>query len=99
MAELTGSYPGAHGGPVHWGRPEEIGIPSSELSRPLWGDAVTLRPDDVPVFWACGCTPQTAIMDAKLPLVVTHAPGHMFVCDVTDAELHVDTPLAKSFGR
>jgi len=89
-SRITSRYPGAHGGPVHWGSPEEIGVAPSELGKPEWGDAVTLKPDEVPVFWACGVTPQTAIMKAKLPLVITHAPGHMFICDLMDSELEVD---------
>ena len=88
-AKITGCYPGAHGGPVHWGDPTAIGIGADELSKPHWGDAVTLRDDDVPVFWACGVTPQTAIEGAKLPLVITHAPGHMFIADIQDHELKV----------
>ena len=64
-------------------------IGADELSKPHWGDAVTLRDDDVPVFWACGVTPQTAIEGAKLPLVITHAPGHMFIADIQDHELKV----------
>ena len=74
-------------------------IRASDVGTPDWGDGVTIRPGEVPVFWACGVTPQTAIMSAKLPLAVTHAPGHMFVCDLTDDELFVATAPAESFGR
>ena len=89
VASITECYPGAHGGPVHWGDPTALGI--SITDPPHWGDAVFMSDkDDVPVFWACGITPQTAIMEAKLPLVITHAPGHMFVCDVKDHELYVE---------
>ena len=85
---LTASYPGAHGGPVHWGNPAKLGI--SDLSSPEWGDSVQLREGELPVFWACGVTPQTAIAEAALPcLVVTHAPGRMFVCDILDQDLQV----------
>ncbi|MGD9015856.1 MAG: DUF1445 domain-containing protein, partial [Desulfobacterales bacterium] len=62
----------------------KIGI--GDLSKPDWGDAVTLYPDDVPVFWACGVTPQMAAMVARPPLMITHAPGHMFVGDRADCD-------------
>ena len=88
-AALTAGYPGAHGGPVHWGDPTALGIARDELGAPPWGDAVEVREGEAPVFWACGVTPQTALMAARLPLAVTHAPGHMFICDVTDDELFV----------
>ena len=92
---ITARYPGAHGSPVHWGDPAALGI--SNLAAPDWGDAVALQADgvdgaadEVPVFWACGVTPQTAIIDAKLPCnVVTHSPGRMFVCDIKDQDLRV----------
>ncbi|KAL3926982.1 MAG: hypothetical protein SGPRY_003036, partial [Prymnesium sp.] len=85
--EVTSAYPGSHGGPVHWGDPEEIGISHSQLSQPCWGDCVDIRPGEVPVFWACGVTPQTALAEARLPLAITHAPGHMFICDIMNSEL------------
>jgi len=78
-AEITGRYPLAHGAPVHIGDPAAIGI--ADLNRPDYGDAVTVRPGEVPVFWACGVTPQAAIAIAKPPLAITHAPGRMFVTD------------------
>lgn len=89
VAALTGRYPGAHGGPVHWGDPAALGLSYEQLARPHWGDAPTLRPGEVPVFWACGVTPQCALQGAGLPLAITHAPGHMFVCDLKDSELEV----------
>ncbi len=82
--EVTRDYPSVHGSPVHVGDPDAIGI--RDLSRPEWGDAVTLRPGDVPVFWACGVTPQMAAMVARPPLMITHAPGHMFVGDRRDSD-------------
>ena len=88
-AEITGCYPGAHGGPVHWGDPTEIGIDPADLKKPHWGEAVEIKEDELPCFWACGVTPQTAIQGAKLPLAITHAPGHMFIADVQDKELKV----------
>lgn len=88
VAALTARYPGAHGGPVHWGDAAELGI--DDLARVDWGDPVNVKPGEVPVFWACGVTPQTAIAEAGLPLVITHAPGHMFVCDTLDREMDVE---------
>jgi len=89
VVRITEAYPGAHGGPVHWGAPEELGIASAALATPDWGDAVSIHDGEVPVFWACGVTPQAALMEARLPLAITHAPGHMFVTDLTEAELQV----------
>ena len=87
VAEITSRYPGAHGGPVHWGDHGELGL--VDLSAPDFGDAVTIKPGEVPVFWACGVTPQAALAEAALPLAVTHAPGHMLVTDVREAALEV----------
>ena len=84
--DITSRYPGAHGGPIHWGDPAALGL---DLSAPDWGDAVSIREGEIPVFWACGVTPQTAIEEARLPLAITHAPGHMFICDITDQDLDV----------
>ena len=79
-AEITARFPLAHGAPVHAGDPLAIGI--ADPNRPDYGDAVTIRADEIPVFWACGVTPQAAIALAKPPLAITHAPGHMFVTDM-----------------
>lgn len=87
VAALTGAYPAAHGGPIHWGDSALLGI--ADLAKPTFGDAVRVEPGEVPVFWACGVTPQSALKEAALPLCVTHAPGHMFVCDLTDEALRV----------
>jgi uncharacterized protein YcsI (UPF0317 family) len=78
-------FPRAHGVPVHFGDPAGIGI--ADLARPDYGDPVDIRPGEVPVFWACGVTPQAALMRAQLPLAVTHKPGHMFLTDLRDADL------------
>jgi uncharacterized protein YcsI (UPF0317 family) len=75
----------AHGTPVHLGDPAAIGI--RDLSRPDFGDPVEIKPGEVPVFWACGVTPQAVAMQAKPPLLLTHKPGHMFVTDLRDTEL------------
>jgi len=83
--QVTARYPRAHGTPVHVGDPAAIGI--RDLDRPDFGDPVTVRPGEVPVFWACGVTPQVALMRARLPLAITHAPGHMFITDIPEEEL------------
>jgi uncharacterized protein YcsI (UPF0317 family) len=75
----------AHGTPVHLGDPAAIGI--RDIARPDFGDAVTIRPGEIPVFWACGVTPQAVVMQAKPPLCITHQPGHMFVTDWKDVDL------------
>jgi uncharacterized protein YcsI (UPF0317 family) len=75
----------AHGAPVHVGDPAALGI--ADLQRPDFGDAVEIRPDEVPVFWACGVTPQAVVMEVKPPLVITHKPGHMFVTDLREEDL------------
>jgi len=78
-AVITSRYPHAHGSPVQVGDPEAIGI--GDLTRPDFGDPVTLRAGEVPVFWACGVTPQAVLMEAKPELAITHSPGCMFVTD------------------
>ena len=79
---VTARFPHAHGAPLHIGDPAEIGIRS--LSEPDWGDPPVLEDDQVPVFWACGVTPQAAVQMAKPPLCITHAPGAMLITDVPD---------------
>ncbi|KAB3531499.1 putative hydro-lyase [Alkaliphilus serpentinus] len=86
--EITSQFPKVHGAPIHIGNPEGIGI--KDITLPDFGDMVTIKDDEVPVFWACGVTPQVAIMRAKPDLVITHAPGHMFITDVRDEELKKD---------
>jgi len=82
---VTAAFPGTHGEPVHAGEPAAIGI--CDLDRPDYGEAVTIRPGEIPVFWACGVTPMEAIMRAKPDIAITHEPGHMFVTDLPDTEL------------
>src|ERR1043166_9436395 len=74
-----------HGTPVHIGDPATIGI--QDIARPDFGDSVPIRAGEIPVFWACGVTPQAVVMQAKPPICVTHKPGHMFVTDWKDADL------------
>ncbi len=83
--EITARYPGVHGAPVHIGKPEQIGI--DDITRPWVGDFVGVHDDELPVFWACGVTPQSAVAQAKPPLCITHAPGHMLVSDRKNSEL------------
>jgi uncharacterized protein YcsI (UPF0317 family) len=82
--QITSRYPRAHGAPVHIGKPELIGI--ADLDRPFAGDRIEVRPDELPVFWACGITPQAAVLRAKPPICITHAPGHMLVTDRKNSE-------------
>lgn len=85
--EVTNRYYKAHGSPVHIGNPDAIGI--KNLAQPDYGDAVTIHDGEVPVFWACGVTTQTAILQAKPELAITHAPGHMFISDLKDEALTI----------
>ncbi|MBP2056515.1 uncharacterized protein YcsI (UPF0317 family) [Streptomyces griseochromogenes] len=83
----SGLLPAVHGGPVHCGDPGELGI--EDLGRPDFGDPVEAAPGDVPVFWACGVTPQAAVMASRPPFALTHAPGRMFLTDVRDEQYRV----------
>lgn len=83
--QVTSRYHAVHGAPVHIGDPLSLGI--VDLSKPDMGEAVDVLPGEIPVFWACGCTPQAVIMRAKPQLVITHAPGHMFITDWQDRDL------------
>ena len=85
--QVTTRFHLTHGAPVHFGAAEEIGI--KDLNRPDFGDPVTIRRGEIPVFWACGVTSALAATSARLPLVITHAPGHMFVTDLKDEDLTV----------
>jgi uncharacterized protein YcsI (UPF0317 family) len=79
--------PLAHGAPIHFGDPAAIGI--RDLAKPDFGDPVEIRTGEQPVFWACGVTPQAAVMHAKPPFAITHKPGHMFLTDLRDRDLEV----------
>lgn len=78
--EISGRYPQVHGAPVHVGHPEAMGI--RDLSAPEFGDPVEVLADEIPVFWACGVTPQYVAQMSRLPLCITHSPGKMFVTDL-----------------
>ena len=82
---ITAAFPQVHGAPVHQGEAEAIGI--KNLAAPDYGDPQEVRPGELPVFWACGVTPQAALVHAKIPLAITHAPGHMFITDIREEEL------------
>ncbi len=90
VVEVTGRFPTMHGAPVHVGDPAALGI--ENLAEPDFGEAVTMHPGEVPVFWACGVTPQVALLEARCELAITHSPGCMFVTDWRDAEQEVVTP-------
>jgi uncharacterized protein YcsI (UPF0317 family) len=77
--EVSARIPAGHGAPVHVGEPSSLGI--ADLDKPDFGEPVSAEPGDVPVFWACGVTPQAALVAARLPFAITHAPGHMLVTD------------------
>lgn len=79
---VTSRYPAVHGKPVHIGDPSALGI--GELSRPDFGDPVTINEHEVPIFWACGVTPQAAVIASRPEFAISHAPGHMFITDVPD---------------
>lgn len=79
---VTAQVPAVHGAPVHVGAPDTLGI--TDLDKPDFGEAVDIRAGEVPVFWACGVTPQAALIESKLPFAITHAPAHMFITDIRD---------------
>lgn len=80
---ISGRFPAVHGAPVHIGEPHLLGI--NDISQPDFGDPVRIEPGEIPVFWACGVTPQAAVMRSGVPFAISHAPGHMFITDVPDA--------------
>ena len=82
---VTGQLPKVHGTPIHIGDPSVIGI--TDIDRPDFGDRVTIKDGEVPVFWCCGVTPQSVMMSAKPDFCITHAPGHMLITDVKNVEL------------
>jgi len=83
--QITSRYPSVHGAPVHVGDPSEIGI--EDIEKPDFGDAVPFAPDEVPVFWACGVTPQLVAMKTRPEIMITHYPSHMYVSDLLNEEL------------
>lgn len=85
--QITSRYPSVHGAPIHIGNPGSIGI--QDIHKPDFGDSVTIREGEVPVFWACGVTPQAVAMQTKPEIMITHAPGHMFITDVEDEKFSI----------
>jgi uncharacterized protein YcsI (UPF0317 family) len=85
--QVTTRFPAVHGAPVHIGKPESIGI--KDLGRPDWGDPVPVRDDELPVFWACGVTPQSVIMAVRPEFCITHYPGAMLVTDRRNTEFSI----------
>lgn len=83
--QISGAIPKVHGAPVHIGDPSVIGI--TDVNKPDFGDPVDIKPGEVPVFWACGVTPQSIVMNSKPPFAITHAPGHMLITDTKNVEL------------
>ncbi|MEM0923864.1 MAG: DUF1445 domain-containing protein, partial [Pseudomonadota bacterium] len=80
-SEVTAQFPWAHGAPIHIGDPSEIGI--RDVAHPDWGDP-PVSTEGVPMFWACGVTPQNALAEARPPLCITHTPGRMLITDIDD---------------
>lgn len=85
--QITTRFPSVHGAPVHIGHPGLIGI--EDLGQPDYGEAVSVKNDELPVFWACGVTPQSVIRDAKPAFAITHAPGCMLVTDRRNTEFSI----------
>lgn len=84
VINITNDFPNMHGGPVHVGNPQEIGI--ENIDNPDYGDSIAIADDEVPVFWACGVTPQNAVLKARPEILISHAPGHMFITDINNEE-------------
>ena len=85
--QITSRYASVHGAPIHINDPPAIGI--KDLRKPDFGDPVTIKKGEIPVFWACGVTPQAVVMKAKPDLCITHTPGHMFISDLLNEELAI----------
>lgn len=85
--QICTRFPSVHGAPIHLGDPAQIGI--ADLARPDYGDAVTVAEGELPVFWACGVTPQVALEKARPPFAITHSPGCMLVTDLRNSRLAV----------
>ena len=85
--QITSRFPAVHGAPVHLGHPHSIGI--ADITKPDYGDPVPVADDEIPVFWACGVTPQAVIAAAKVPFAITHAPGFMLVTDLLNKQMAV----------
>ena len=85
--QITTRFPAVHGAPVHIGKPELIGI--ADLAKPDYGDPVPVYDNELPVFWACGVTPQSVIAAAKPDFCITHYPGSMLITDRRNSEFAI----------
>jgi uncharacterized protein YcsI (UPF0317 family) len=85
--EITSKYPSVHGTPIHVGEPKAIGI--TDIHYPDYGDPIEISPDEIPVFWACGVTPQAVCLNSKPEIMITHAPGHMLITDYPNSKLAI----------
>ena len=85
--QICSRFPSVHGAPIHLGDPSLIGI--EDINMPDYGDAVTINANEIPVFWACGVTPQLALEKTKPPFCITHSPGKMLVTDIVNSTLAV----------
>jgi uncharacterized protein YcsI (UPF0317 family) len=85
--QITTRFPDVHGAPLHIGKPEMIGI--RDIAKPDYGDSVEVKDDELPVFWACGVTPQSVIATVKPDFCITHAPGHMLITDLKNSRLAI----------
>src|SRR5690625_95002 len=83
--QITSRFPSVHGAPVHLGDPALIGI--SDIHQADYGDPVRIQDDEIPVFWACGVTPQSVIASVRPEFSITHAPGHMLITDIPNTKL------------
>lgn len=84
---ISGRYPTMHGAPIHVGDPDALGV--RDIGEPEFGESISIAEDEVPLFWACGVTPQAVAMKARPPMMITHSPGHMFITDRRNAEYEV----------
>lgn len=82
---ISSHYPLCHKEPIHIGYPELVGI--KNINQPDYGDPIAIKNDEIPVFWACGVSGQKTVINAKLPIAITHSPGYMFVSDTKNEEL------------
>jgi len=85
--QICSRFPSVHGAPIHFGDPAFIGI--NNINTPDYGDAVTIKENEVPVFWACGVTPQLSLEKTKPPFCITHSPGKMLVTDIVNSTLAI----------
>lgn len=85
--QVTSRFPSVHGAPVHIGDPALIGI--ADINQPDYGDAVEIRAGELPVFWACGVTPQSVVAAVRPEFCITHAPGHMLVTDLINSRMAI----------